>query len=259
MTGITQTLTGWPMRRFVWVVGFVFVLQVLLVGFLSAWRSALPPGNATAQSPALVWLPFADPLLSEVPDAAALAMVNRGCYSGPLWLRRLWPHLVLEAAVEGTVTIDGVSSVRPWFSRLQPGQPSPAEFSLLPLVPRPSAPFSASLTLLSECSFLRIDGEIRSRRMVRSGTLPAWTNVEILTPTTVQIMVDRSGGVLSATLQPPGSGLAAADQLALQRARSLGFDPATGRQGGFQWGTIEFVWSTVTQAAATAPAVIFPP
>lgn len=259
MTRITQTVTGWPMRRFVWVVGFVFALQVLLVGFLSAWRSASPPGNATAQSPTLVWLPTTDPLLSEMPDAAALAMVNRGCYSGPLWLGRLWPHLVSEAAAEGAVAIDGVSSVRPWFSRLQPGEPSPAEFSLTPSVPRPTAPFSSPLTLLSDGSFLRIDGEIRSRRIVRSGTLPAWTNVEILAPTTVQIMVDRSGSVLSATLQPPGSGLAAADQLALQRARSLGFDPATGRPGGFQWGTIEFVWSTVTRAAATAPAVISPP
>lgn len=254
MTSASQTSTGWQTRRFVLVASFVFVLQLLLVGVLSAWRAAFPTENAISPTPALVWSPASDPLFSEMPDAAALAVVNRRCFSGPLWIGCAGLRLMAGFTAEGPLAIDGVSSIKPLFPRTQPGQPSPAEFGLPTLVPRAASPLTAPGTLLADASVLRVDGGVRSRRVVQSGALPSWTNIEILAPTTVQIVVDRNGGVLSATLQPPGSGLTPADQLALQRARSLRFEPATGQAGSLQWGTLEFVWRTVAGAAMAAPA-----
>lgn len=253
MTPAFQTSAGWQTRRFVLVASFVFVLQLLLVSVLSARRVAFPTESAVGPTPALVWLPAPDPLLEEMPDAATLAVVNRRSFSGPLWIGCARERLMAGSPAEGPLAIDGVSSIKPLFPRLLPGQPSPAEFGLPTLVPQLTAPLSASRTLLADASVLRVDGEVRSRRVVQSGALPPWTNIEILAPTAVQILVDRSGGILSATLQPPGSGLTPADQLALQRARSLRFEPATGQDGHLQWGTLEFVWHTVASAAMVLP------
>ncbi len=260
MTLARQLPTSWGTRRFVLVAGLIFVLQLLLVGVLSARRVAFPLRYAAGQAPAMVWLPGTDPLLAEFPDTATLAVVNRRGFSGPLWAGSSRWRLVAGFAAEEALALDSVSSISPSFPRTQPGLPSPAEFSLPALTPSAAPPVSVPRTLLPETSVLRVGGEVRSRRIVDSSPpLPSWTNLEVLAATTVQIVVDRSGGVLSAALQPPGSGLATADQLALQRARSLRFEPATGTSPGLQWGTLEFVWRTLAITAAAAPAAASPP
>ncbi len=205
------------------------------------------------------WLPGTDPLFGEIPDPATLATVNRQGFSGPLWSAGTRRQLTTGLPAEGGFALDGVSSIQPSFPRARPGLPSPAEFNLPALAPSPETGEVGARPLLAENSELRLEGEIRSRRVVSSTLLPAWTNLEVLNSSTIQILVDRSGGVLSATLLPPGSGLVSADQFALQRARSVRFEPVTGTGPDLQWGNLEFVWRTIPIAANTSSAAPSPP
>jgi TonB family protein len=89
--------------------------------------------------------------------------------------------------------------------------------------------------------------------------LPVWTNSQLLAATVVQVLVDEQGGVMSATVKPPGSGLAAADQEALRLARALRFERVQPLEGATKpvWGDVEFVWLTVappdTPQTSTSP------
>jgi TonB family protein len=82
--------------------------------------------------------------------------------------------------------------------------------------------------------------------------LPSWTNFDVLAPTTIQVLVGEDGDVISASLQPPGSGVAAADQYAMQAARLLRFNPVqpAPNSPALSWGSVDFLWHTAAPEAA---------
>ncbi len=120
-------------------------------------------------------------------------------------------------------------------------------------------------SLLVSPSALRIQGELARRRLLAPLDLPPQTNNDVLGDSVVQVLVDADGNVLSATLLPPGSGLATADKDALNFAKSARFEPLN-REGpassvnsgtNLTLGDMVFQWQTmpppVTNSTATTP------
>lgn len=185
-----------------------------------------------------------------LPASTVLAEVSDGGFSGPLWGGSSvveWSSL-LRAEVgggAGNVVIRGprfgVSGLRGvtdqpsrggwWLAAVQ--RPVP--------VPSPGRPGT---------SLLRFGGSLASLPLRQPPVIPCWTNTDVLASTTVQLLVEADGAVLSASVLPPGSGSATADAEALRQARGLRFQPRQVRrleevEPGWLWGTAEFVWCTV--------------
>jgi TonB family protein len=108
-------------------------------------------------------------------------------------------------------------------------------------------------------SLLRVEGQLASREMLNTVSLPSWPAADLLAPSLVQVLVDASGRVVSAVLLPPGSGAAEADHYALEVAKSLRFDPV-GQEGSGQpstgWvrGRLVFQWHTAPLEKTDGPA-----
>jgi TonB family protein len=81
----------------------------------------------------------------------------------------------------------------------------------------------------------------------------------VLQPSTVQVLARGDGSVISATLLTR-SGLAAADQRALDLARAAQFAPLTPPADSrrFQWGRLVFLWHAIEPAPAPPPAAVPP-
>ena len=100
-------------------------------------------------------------------------------------------------------------------------------------------------------SILRLGEGLTAWQAELNEVLPVWTNAHLLAATVVQVLVNSQGRVLSATLEPPGSGLSAADQVGLRLVRQARFlsPPGQPMSSPLHWGRVEFVWHTVASAS----------
>lgn len=243
----------WDARRWALVAALIFVLEVSLVHVLS-WRpeATLPPFHREttlrfASDPALasrlrdlVWLP----------DAAQLATVNPHGFTAPLW--RDTPPPALPAGDLG-------ASPR-WQEIPLASAGSVAEFALRAPLPRlvvatPLRPARRGVrvegAVLAPKSLLDVRGDLAGRRVVHVPDLPVWPLDDILRPSEVQVLVNAEGDVLSALLQPPGSGLAEADAKAVELAQQVLFAPLNDDPGRLTWGRLRFRWASAPPPAAT--------
>ena len=105
-------------------------------------------------------------------------------------------------------------------------------------------------------SRIRIQGALARRELLSRLQPPSWPHSEILSNTTVQLVVDASGQPFSATLLSR-SGLAAADESALRMVTEARFKPlplptglaartgSVGKGEDLTWGRIIFEWHTL--------------
>ena len=130
-------------------------------------------------------------------------------------------------------------------------------FAKLPLDFKPSPELSApGLPLepaLAQNSTMQIEGGLAQRALPFEMSLTNWPYADVLAPCVVQVLVNPAGNVISAVVLPPEDGLAAgghydaADQRALELARTLSFRPALQPTVG----KIIFNWHTVPPATTT--------
>lgn len=253
---------AWSWTRLSWVVLAILALHVGLLFGLS--RRAGSSFRSQASEPLLaplVWdhASAHDPLGELLPDPVVFARVVAGGFSGSLWERDTWvnsgriistPH-VLRPPLSRDLSLHprlDVGLAAPNFTGRD--APSPARVGLPPQPRLPGVP-----NLFAAQSVLRLREGLSGWQPLLTGTLPVWTNAQLLLPTVVQVLLDPQGGVLSATLEL-GSGLAEADQEALKRARQLRFAPAPALASseGPRWGRLEFVWYTVSPGLAPPTA-----
>lgn len=122
------------------------------------------------------------------------------------------------------------------------------------LEPELSLPNLPPLAPMAESSNLTFEGALAKRRLLQnpSTDLPAWPSTTLLSQSVVQLLVDAEGHLVSATLLKPGSGLAEADRYALDKARSMVFEPVSPNSpeaganplSGLAWGQAIFQWHT---------------
>jgi TonB family protein len=248
---------GWSRRRWGTTIGLALAGQLLLIFLLSERiqpRSGRPPAPSRFRllggpSTPLPWSQA--PWLS---DAAQFALVSPQGFSGPVWqqLPRFGPQVVewsepprwltQEVSRLGSSFTPG-SDTGGWLSRVTTERPAPGLSGL----PALTAPMSTNSTLT-------IEGELGARRLLSALALAGWPHHDVLLPSTVQVVVNPQGLVISATLLG-SSGLAAADQRALELARAARFQPLSSpTQGlGLSWGRLVFEWQAVELAGTNLP------
>lgn len=242
-----QTPQRWGARRWVLVVALVFTVEVSLVVALS-WR----PGESLPAPPRQTTLRFVtDAALNRrlqglewMPDPARFATPGPRGFTADLWRPTPPPNLPwsprtepprwLEQRLEKDGELTAFSVESPWRAPRVGEYPPP----VMPLV-RIEGPALPSRSLLN------VEGDLTGWRVVSVGDLPVWPLEDVLPPSVVQVVVGPEGSVLSVILQPPGSGLAAADARALELAREVRFEALPVGRTGLTWGRLVFRWATV--------------
>jgi TonB family protein len=92
------------------------------------------------------------------------------------------------------------------------------------LKPTVTLPYLPPLAVSAGQSTLLLEGDLAQQRLVTPPRLTSWTNLDILTSSVVRIAVDSEGRPVSPTLLS-SSGSAAADQYAIEQARTARFEP----------------------------------
>lgn len=254
----TSQKTDWPLRRWIGVVTAVFVAQLTFVFLLSA----KPEGKANQLSSRragiclLTAIDKADPHaeLLVMRDPANNALVNSNGFSGRLWfglpeVGRDWPaitepHRWLQPE-QINIPIKGSH-------RQQQADSTPLQISHVRPVPLGIGPLQTRPLLTN--STIRLEGNLQRRQLLNPPTLPTFEFADVLLPTSVQVLLDEYGHVINATLLSR-SGLAAADEGALEFARGLTFAQSNDASSGvLEWGIVTFVWVTREPAPVSAPA-----
>jgi hypothetical protein len=229
------------------VVVLILTIQVSLVSMLS-WR----PGDALPPVPRQAALRFVtDPALERrlqdlewMPDPARFATPGQRGFTASLWRPASLPDLPwqprrepprwLEQPLENDARVTAFAIESP--ARVPRVELAPPPLLQLPPMEGPPLPSR---------SWMKVEGELAGRTVASVATLPVWPLDDVLPPSVVQVVVGPEGSVLSATLQPPGCGLAAADNRALELARSVRFEALPTTRSGLAWGRLVFRWATV--------------
>jgi hypothetical protein len=245
---------SWPLSRWLLLIALVLAAHVALIFTFGARKPVTPIRVKNAPTLQLTagsteWLLLNNPTLFALPNIKGFA--------GPAWLEP--PHVQFHP-------LEWTESPRWWqlsagelgivFSRFMETNQF-AGFNLeLKASPRYTVPLVPLEPKFAEASTLRIEGDIARRSMRTSLNLPSWPHADLIAPSTVQVLVNAAGDVVSAVVLPShNSGEVRdvdADQRALVLARSARFAP------GPDWtlGKLIFNWRTVPPPATnTLPAL----
>jgi hypothetical protein len=112
-------------------------------------------------------------------------------------------------------------------------------------------------------SSVRVDGALRTRRLLTPFAPSSWAHSDLLTNTVVDLIVGLDGIPVSCELRPPGSGLLLADQQALALARRAKFESFVTKGprrntnappvSTLMRGSLVFSWRTLPTTNSTAP------
>jgi hypothetical protein len=254
----------WSLRRLITAVLLIFIAQLVLIFWLS---DRTPPSQRrAAPAPSLALLPAGGSPLLALEDPTLFAMPHTVSFSGLAWLKPLpseyrpfewnedYRFLPLAAGPLGATFREFVGASRtappPWVGRAEP---------ML------TVPVGARMESPPERSTLRMSGDLQDRVLLQRPPLPAIANGELLTNSIVRLVITPGGNPVSLALVTK-SGSAAADQLALDQARTARFAPLNGSQEtapnarpeSLVWGEMIFEWATLPLPAtngigATAP------
>lgn len=250
---------SWTAKRWVGWVSGVFVLQLVLIFWLSD-RTPVRSRPVKSQPTLQVTGPTCSEWLGLV-DPTLFALPHRESFSGPAWLnslpadlpdhdrgavQRLAPELLSRPRVAFSelprlALVDSPAPLRRAWPEVEMGAAAPQGF-------------------LPDQSRWRLDGDLVGRRLLSDFKLPSWPspNGDLLTNTIVQLAVNDAGFAELLTLLS-SSGSVEADQRALELARNARFEPlreleidsVTQPAQRLNWGQIIFCWHTLAQVPTT--------
>jgi hypothetical protein len=242
----------WSRRRWLGLVGFALIVQVLLVFSLSD-RSPLvrrQPGRMMqthygdphrASAALIEFQALEDPTLYALPSA-------RG-FAGAAWAQATDfppPPLEWDEGVRWLTNSPGALSHGVYARLTPPSAPNSIPARKPP--PRLMEVAVAPLPLASQ-STLRIEGALAQRSLLTPLVLPSIAHSNLLTNAVVQLCVTADGEPFSAVLLQ-SCGLKSADAKALELAVSARFAAQPAAKGewvevGGSWGELVFQWHTV--------------
>jgi len=234
----------WPLRDWLLFVALVFVAHVAFVFVFG--EHTPPPVRPVSDVPHLQLadssselIALDDPTLFVVPRAGDFAALKTPRIKPPDFRWTETPRLLASPSGTPGAALTG-------FMQAQP-------FAAYPLDFKPQPELSVSTTAVppafAEHSLLQIEGDAARRRLLDEMILPDLAYADVLSPTKVQVLVSATGKVVSVVLLEP-SGWAAADERALQLARTARFEPST----RLAVGQMIFNWHTVAPTANPKPA-----
>lgn len=237
---------GWSRRRLLYLIGLAVAAHLALV-FIFGTRKEIAPLPVAHVSP-LGFASRPDEALA-LDDPTLFALPHANDFGSPIWLKMpvvtaptfTWtePPRYLKLAE---------SSLGTAFTEFMKTNPAPAltlDFKPGPQFTEPAAP---GAPVLPERSTLRVVGPLAARPILNHPEVSSVAYNDVIPSSLVQVLVDRSGYVISVVLLESSSD-DAADDLALEVARKLRFTP--GPQ--LTVGKIIFGWHTVPLKTGQAP------
>lgn len=256
---------SWGIRRFLLMLLVVFGLQLALIMILGD-RNLVHRRPATV-APALRFLGDGGSELLALADPTVFALPHRDGFSGPAWMESKPQEIPSFSWSESPDWLAlSVDSLR---QRLLPPHELANTRSIVTAVqpdPRLSIPTLPPLGPAHLQSSVEVQGDLANRRLLAPLMAPTITNVDIVSNSIVQLVVDADGNPISATPLPaaPGSGLSELDKLAADLARKARFAPIAANGPGriadalshLTIGQLIFQWETVPPAAGTTNAPV---
>jgi hypothetical protein len=250
---------GWTARRWRTAIILVVLAHVALVFIFGTRQGA--PGRLASRVPVLQLAP-ANNLVIQLNDPSLFALPHPNDFASAHWPALVtnppptfhwqeppgWLPLSRQFVLKTFSQFMATNPDGDWTLNFQPN-------------PEFSQPESPPIPPLPSASTLRLRGELARLAWLNPSPLPDWPTAGLIAPSKVQVVVDTAGRVLSAVLLPPDYGLDqavrddAADQRALQMARSARFSPAPQLLVGqmiFNWHAVPLPLA-VTNAPSRAP------
>ncbi len=249
MSGESIQPMRWSRRRW-WTTGVVIFLVQIGFIFLCSNRVLVGGTKLTAHDIFKISSETdktSDSLLTKNP--ALFILASEEGFSGEAWLEINPPNYDLPEATEAPhwLRLD-VERLGETFTRFtRNGGPTVFQVAdKLPPSPSGLKLFAASDPGKTQ-SLFRVEGDLKKRTLLSAPQLISWPHLELLSDSVVQTAVSESGEIISARLLER-SGLAAADQKAIEIVRNLSFAPIpveTNPAPKLTWGKIIFQWFTI--------------
>jgi hypothetical protein len=233
----------WPKRRFTVLLILFFAAHVALIFVFGTRKPILPLPSGPTPHLQLVdganeLVALSNPTLFVRPnahDGATAFWRNLPPVSPPSFD---WPEL--PHYLQPVPAVFG-AAFHEFIQRRQPVG-LPLDFKPAPTPVAPEITFESPVP--SESTF-ELSAELAHRRLLNSLVLPSWPRNNVLAPSTVQVLVDPAGNVMSSVVLPASGmrtiGDIEVDAKALELIRQLRFAPAAQPTVGdltFHWHTI---------------------
>lgn len=243
-TDVPPDRSRWPLRHWLLLITLIFTAHVALIFIFGQHQfpSALTVKNVPQlqladNSSDLIAL--SDPTLFALPHADDLAFLKIPEAKTPSFRWNEAPRWLSLPAGELGVVFNQFMQTNAFAGYQLNFKPSP----------KLNMPALSFQPVFAEHSTVRIEGELKQRRLLNEINVPSLPVNDVIPPNRVQVLVDGPGNVISAVLLE-SSGFGPADQQALQLARTARFAPAS----HLTVGQIIFNWRTVPLPATNSPA-----
>lgn len=236
----------WTRTRWLALIALIFAAHIGLI-FLSGGKKQIAP-RAVKNVPVLKLAGNADELLA-LDDPTLFVLPHQRDFGSAVWLKKYASpppdFRYAEPPQPLPLSAEKLGATFQQFMRTNFFAGQPPDFkpapkfggSILPVEPAPA-----------QNSTLQIEGGLAQRRLLNETGLPSLPYNDVIAPSRVQALVDAAGNVVS-TVRLASSGYDAADQRALQVARSLRFASAP----QITLGELTFNWRTVPMTATNTP------
>lgn len=265
MSAASVTIEGWSPRRWLLTIAALALAQTGFLLFLSQRALPLPRAESEATEVAFINGAAANGSSQATlgSDPTLFALMDRHGFSGKTWLDfSLYQHSLNDWQEPARwLSPDAVRfgssfqryAAKSGLDRFTTGDQPP---------PQASLPAVASVEVASRTT-IQVSRELADRKIITPLKLPSRPGADLLPDTVVQVVVNSDGDVLSARLLT-SCGAKDTDQLALNQARVLRFEPlsADKRIPGNPWAVLTtanlmFHWHTVpARARSTAKGAV---
>jgi hypothetical protein len=245
----------WTRGRWLTLIALVFTAHVALIFVFGGRKPVVPRAVTNVPTLTLVnhsseWLALNDPTLFVLPHPMDFASAFQGQMSALKQPPFHWtePSGALELSADELGLAFNQFMQTNHFASFELQLKPPLKFSTPGLPVEPA---------LAQNSTWRVEGELAQRLLPSSINLTNWPYSGVIAPSTVQVLVDAAGNVVSTVLLPPDGGFTAADQYdkadqrALELARAIRFTPSS----RLTIGRMIFNWHTVPMPATNSSVI----
>lgn len=248
-----QDRESWSRLRWLVCLVLAFAIHIGLI-FLFGSRKPIVP-RAVVNAPAIQFTTGRSELQS-LDDPTLFALPHRHGFAAAAWLPLPPVDFAPFRWTERPQLLDlPVAMLGNVFLRFAQTNAAPKlQLNPLPTGIATQVELNEQPTSLKQHSGVSINGNLAKRTWLNPPPLlRSWPATDLLTNTIIRILIDSDGQVFSPVLLPPGSGSKAADQYALEVARSARFAPVPRRATKQPIGTLTFEWHTVPVPDTNAP------
>jgi len=245
--GTTPLHEGWTRKKLFFLITLALAIHLALIYAFGTRKQFVP--RTVTHVPHMQLADRTEELL-ELDNPALFALPNPRSFTTAIWQQApemLAPTFLPAALACELPTPQNLGTNFRQF--IQTNRFATYELNFQP-VPLQLEPVVVAEPALPQRSALEITGELAHRQLLASPALPSLAINDVIAPSKIQILIDKSGNVASAVLLPAESVLETAgrtdkgDTNALMLVRDLKFAPAARAALGeviFRWHTIPLI------------------